>query len=36
MALNFEHNINTDSTNIIRQGYEYLKTLPEYTDAIDC
>ena len=24
------------STNFIQQGYEYLKTLPEYADAVDC
>jgi len=25
-----------DSANFIKQGYEYLKTLPEYANAIDC
>ena len=25
-----------DSPNFIKQGYEYLKTLDEYKDAIDC
>ena len=24
------------SANFIQQGYEYLKTLPEFADAIDC
>ena len=24
------------SANFIQQGYEYLKTLPEFSDAIDC
>jgi hypothetical protein len=25
-----------DGKNVIAQGYEYLKTLPEFSDAIDC
>lgn len=24
------------STNFIQQGYEYLKTLPEYAESVDC
>ena len=24
------------SANFIQQGYEYLKTLPEFADAVDC
>ena len=31
----FIPNIADDAPNFIRQGYEYLKTLPEFTDAID-
>ena len=27
---------NLDGDNFIKQGYEYIKTLPEYADAIDC
>ena len=26
----------TMEDNFIKQGYEYIKSLPEYTDAIDC
>ena len=26
----------TLNDNFIKQGYEYLKTLPEFADAIDC
>lgn len=25
-----------DGKNVIAQGYEYLKTLPEFSDAVDC
>lgn len=25
-----------DGDNFIKQGYFYLKTLPEYADAVDC
>lgn len=28
--------VTDDSLNFIKQGYEYLKTRPEYVDAIDC
>lgn len=31
----FIPNLSTSSENFIKQGYEYLKTLPEYADAID-
>lgn len=27
---------NLDGDNFIKQGYEYIKSLPEYSDAIDC
>lgn len=27
---------NLDGYNFIKQGYEYIKSLPEYTDAVDC
>lgn len=32
----FTPDILNDSQNFIKQGYEYLKTLDEYKDAIDC
>ena len=25
-----------EGDNLIKQGYEYLKSLPEYVDAVDC
>lgn len=25
-----------DGENIVKQAYEYLKTLPEFADAVDC
>lgn len=28
--------ITDDASNFIKQGYEYLKTLDEFKDAIDC
>ncbi len=27
---------NIDGENPFKQAYEYIKTLPEYADAIDC
>jgi hypothetical protein len=27
---------NLDDPNPIKQAYEYLKTLPEFSDAVDC
>lgn len=33
---NFTPSIEEGSENFIKQGYEHLKTLPEYEDAIDC
>lgn len=27
---------NLGGDNFIKQGYEYLKSLPEYADAVDC
>lgn len=33
---NFSPEINGNSLNFIMQAYMYLKTLPEYADAIDC
>lgn len=27
---------NMEGPNFIKQGYEYLKTLPEFTGAVDC
>ena len=32
----FVPNIEVGAENFIKQGYEYLKTLPEYAYAIDC
>lgn len=32
---NFEPSVETGSPNFIKQGYEHLKTLPEYADAVD-
>ena len=32
----FKPSIADGSTNFIQQGYEYLKTLPEYVSAVDC
>jgi hypothetical protein len=29
-------NVNDDSQNFIKQGYDYLKTLSEFQSAIDC
>ena len=28
--------VDTGSANFIAQAYEHLKTLPEFTDAVDC
>jgi hypothetical protein len=28
--------VDDDSPNFIKQGYEYIKTLPEYAEAEDC
>lgn len=33
---NFIPSVDDLAPNFIKQGYEYLKTLPEYADAIDC
>lgn len=32
----FKPSVSVDSPNFIKQGYEYLKTLPAYTGAVDC
>lgn len=32
----FTPSVADDSENFIRQGYEYLKTLPEFAGAADC
>lgn len=32
----FTPSVKDGSENFIAQGYEYLKTLPEFADAIDC
>ena len=32
----FEFSSNLDGPNFIKQAYEYLKTLPEFVDSIDC
>lgn len=33
---NYYFTPNLDGINFIAQGYEYLKSLPEYLDAVDC
>lgn len=35
-SFTFESSVEDDAPNDIRQCYEYLKTLPEFDDAIDC
>jgi hypothetical protein len=32
----YEINYNLDGENPIKQAYLYLKTLPEFADAVDC
>lgn len=32
---NFHPSVADDSPNFIKQGYEYLKTLPEFSEALD-
>lgn len=32
----FTPSVTDGSANFIQQGYEYLKTLPEFADAVDC
>lgn len=32
----FSPDVSEESYNFIKQGYEYLKTLDEYKDAVDC
>ena len=32
----FTPSVADGSTNFIQQGYEHLKTLPEFADAVDC
>lgn len=32
----FVPSVAEDSENFIKQGYEFLKTLPDYMDAVDC
>lgn len=32
----FTPSVADGSANFIQQGYEYLKTLPEFADAVDC
>lgn len=36
MQYSFTPSVGDGSANFIQQGYEYLKTLPEFADAIDC
>ena len=33
---NFIPSVEDTSSNFIKQGYEYLKTLDEYADLVDC
>lgn len=35
-AYKFTPIVDEESLNFIKQGYEYLKTLEEYADAVDC
>lgn len=35
VTYNFVPSVADGSHNFIKQGYEYLKTLPEYADAVD-
>lgn len=32
----FTPTLGEESKNFLNQGYEYLKTLPEFADAVDC
>lgn len=32
----YEFSLDLEGSNPIRQAYEYLKTLPEFADAVDC
>ncbi len=34
--VSFESSYALDGANPIKQAYEYLKTLPEFADAVDC
>jgi hypothetical protein len=36
LKYNFIPEVEDNSENFIKQGYEYLKTLEEYEDAADC
>lgn len=36
LKYNFVPSVEDNSDNFIKQGYEYLKTLEEYKDAVDC
>jgi hypothetical protein len=35
-AKTYEFYVNLDGSNFIKQAYEYLKTLPEFSGAVDC
>lgn len=35
-SFRFIPSVINESDNFIKQGYEYLKTLPEFSNAIDC
>ena len=35
-SFNFSPALGNESANFIQQGYEYLKTLPEFSGAVDC
>jgi hypothetical protein len=34
--IQYSMGVNLEGTNFIAQGYAYLKTLPEFADAVDC
>jgi hypothetical protein len=35
-SIDYSFSINKAGGNFIEQAYEYLKTLPEFADAVDC
>lgn len=34
--ITFPHSVEDGAPNTVKQGYEYVKTLEEYSDAVDC
>lgn len=35
-SVQYTFSVDLDGKNFIAQGYDYLKTLPEFADAVDC